>query len=281
MKILVTGATGTVGRHVVDRLLAGGVQVRALTRRPEHAGLPAQVEVVGADLEQPDTLEAAFQDVDQLYLVVSGATEEVVNLARKAQVRRIVVLSTATAAIDGDMIGGFHRAAEIVVENSGLAWTHIRPGMFAANLLDWADAIRTEGVVRAPYEAARQAPLHEVDVAEVAATALLADGHDGRIHTLSGPQCLTKSEQVAAISQAIGRPVSFEELTPEQWRANVQDALPSYVAEWLLGLWAKAVDNPEPVLPTVQEVLGRPPRPLAEWASDHAADFRSEAAPAH
>lgn len=274
MKILVTAATGTVGRHVVHHLLGGGAEVRALTRRPERAGLPAQVEVVGGDLEQPDTLEGIFHDVDQLYLVVSGETEEVVNLARKAQVRRIVVLSTATAAFDGDPIGGFHRAAETVVESSGLAWTHIRPGMFAANLLDWADAIRAEGVVRAPYGAARQAPVHEVDVAEVAATALLSDGHDARIHTLSGPESLTKFEQVAAISKAVDRPIRFEELSPEQWRASVQDAMPSYVTDWLLGLWAKAVDNPEPVLPTVQEVLGRPARTLVEWASDHAADFR-------
>jgi uncharacterized protein YbjT (DUF2867 family) len=277
VKVLVTGATGTVGRHVVDYLLAGGAQVRALTRRPEQAGLPAAVDVVGGDLEQPDTLVAAFQDVDRMYLVVSGDTEQVVNLAKKAQVKQIVTLSTATAAYEGDPIGGFHRAAEMAVENSGLAWTHIRPGMFAANLLDWAHGVRSEGVVRAPHGAAKQAPLHEVDVAEVAAAALLNEGHDGKIYTLSGPECLTKVEQVAVISKATDRVITFEELTPEQWRAQVEEVQPGFVTDWLLGLWTRATENPEPVLPTTQELLGRPALTLADWAKDHAAEFQAPA----
>lgn len=184
------------------------------------------------------------------------------------------MLSSASAGFENDLGGEFHRAAERAVEDSGLEWTHLRPGMFAGNLLDWADAIRTEGVVKAPYGAARQSPVHELDIAVVAATTLLSDGHNGKIYTLSGPEALTKAQQVAAISKAIGREIRFEELTPEQWREHVKDEIPPFVIDWLLGLWAQTVDNPEPVLPTVQGVVGRSARTVAEWAADHAEDFR-------
>lgn len=273
MRIFVTGATGTVGRQVVEHLLIAGADVRALTRRPENAGLPAAVEVVGGDLENPESLVPAFDGVDRMYLLATGDTPQIVDLAKQAGVRRIVVLSSASAGFESDPGGEFHRAVERAVADSGPEWTHVRPGMFAGNLLDWADAIRTEGVVKAPYDAARQSPVHEFDIAAVATTALVSDGHHGKIYTLSGPEALTKTELVAAISKAIGRDIRFEELTPEQWREHVKE-MPLFAIDWLLGLWAQTVDNPEPVLPTVQEVLGRPARTVAEWAADHAEDFR-------
>lgn len=272
MRIFVTGATGMVGRHVVDFLLTAGTEVRALTRRPTTAGLPSAVEVVGGDLENPESLAGLMDGVDRVYLIATGETGRVVEIAKQAGVRRIVLLSSATAAFES---GAFHRAAERAVEESGLEWTHVRPGMFASNLLDWADAIRTEGVVRAPYDAARQAPVHEIDVAVVAGTALLGDGHIGRIYTLSGPETLTKTEQVAAIGEGIGRDLGFEELTPEEWRKQAEDeGIPGYAVDWLLGWWAQTVDNPEPVLPDIREVLGQPARTVGEWAADHAEDFR-------
>lgn len=274
MKIFVSGATGTVGRHVVDHLLTAGADVRALTRRPESAGLPAAVEVVCGDLEKPESLASAFEGTDRMYLLAAGDSQRVVDLAKQAGLRRIVVLSSASAGFENDPGGELHRGAERAVEDSGLEWTHVRPGMFAGNLVDWADAIRAEGVVKAPYGAARQSPVHELDIAAVAATALLSDGHHGKIYTLSGPEALTKSEQVAAISNAVGREIRFEELTPEQWREHVKEQMPPFVIDWLLALWAQTVDNPEPVLPTVHEVLGRSARTVAEWATDHAQDFR-------
>lgn len=115
--------------------------------------------------------------------------------------------------------------------------------------------------------------MHERDIAAVAAAALVSDDHIGQVHRLSGPEALSKAEQVAQIGQGIGRSVRFEELTPEQWRKHVAEHMPPFVIDFLLGLWAQTVQQPEPVLRTIPEVLGRPARTVAEWARDHAADF--------
>ncbi len=211
------------------------------------------------DLDTPAA--EVFQGVDRMYLLAVGDTKRTVDLAEQAGVRRIVTLSSAAE-------DDFHRGAENIVENSGLEWTHVRPGMFMANLLDWSDGIRA-GVVREPYAQARQAPVHEVDIAAVVTTALLEDGHIGRIYPLTGPQLLDKVEQAGTIGAALGKTVRFEEASPRQWRENV--AMPGYVADFLLGIWANANES---VLTTVEDVLGRPAKTLAGWASDHREDFR-------
>jgi uncharacterized protein YbjT (DUF2867 family) len=262
VRTLVTGATGTVGRHVVDQLADNGMAVRAVTRRPATAGLPSRVEVVAGDLDQPPP--ELFEDVDRLYLTALGDTERIVDLAKQAGVRRIVVLSSFRA-------DDFHRAVEVAAMASGLEWTVLRPGMFAANLLDWAEQIGADRVVREPHASARQNPVHEKDIAAVAAAALLTDDLVGSILPLTGPAALTKPEQVAAIGAAIGRDLRFEELSPHEWRTR--SALPPFVLDLLLDIWSHAVDEPDPVLHTVSEVVGRPALTLAEWAADNAAAF--------
>ncbi|MCP3802013.1 NAD(P)H-binding protein [Allokutzneria sp. A3M-2-11 16] len=273
MKLLVAGATGSVGRQVVEQLVRAGAQVRALSRRPETAGLPAEVEVVAGDVEKPETLESAFDGVDRAYLLPYGETRRVVALAKEAGVQRIVMVTSVSAEYETEAENEYYRVAERAVEESGVEWTHVRPGMFMGNLLDWAGSIRATAAVREPYAAARQAPVDEVDIAAVAVTALLADGHHGKIYTLSGPESLTKVEQVAIISKAVGRVIQFEEVTPEQWRNEAGDDL-EFLADWLLEVWAMAVEQPEPVRPTVQDILGRRARTLAEWAEVNKEHFR-------
>ncbi|RSM86598.1 hypothetical protein DMH04_13205 [Kibdelosporangium aridum] len=263
MRILVTGATGTVGRHVVDQLLTAGAQVRALTRNPETAALPRTVELHQGDLDSPTP--EMFDGVDRMYLLALGDPKLSTDLAKQAGVQRIVTL---TSAAEDET----YQATERAVENSGLEWTHVRPGMFAANLLDWAEDIKTSKVVKEPYANARQTPIHEQDIAAVAATALLFDGHNGQTYTLSGPESLTKKEQAEAIGDAIGIPIGFQELTPDEWRATF--GAPDFVADWLLDIWQQATETPEPVLSTVEDVLGRPARTVREWAADHVGDFR-------
>ncbi|WP_026316313.1 NAD(P)H-binding protein [Actinokineospora enzanensis] len=272
MRVLVTGATGTVGRHVVEGLVSAGVDVRALTRRPEQAGLPDGVDVVAGDLTQPDA--ALFAGIDRMYMFPAGDTRVVLDLARQAGVRRVVVLSSLSAADPSDWGGKRHRDVEVAAEESGLEWTHLRPGMFTANLSEWGESIRTEGVARAPYAALTLAPVHQRDIAEVAVQALLTDELVGRTLRLTGPEPLSRPEQAAAIGRGIGREVRFEELTPEQWRASLPDQFPAAVSDWLLNLWAGAVDTPEVPEPTVPDVLGKPARTVEEWAREHADLFR-------
>ncbi|MEU9834958.1 NAD(P)H-binding protein [Streptosporangium sp. NPDC048047] len=278
MTILVTGATGFVGRGIVGELLKAGQTVRALTRRPAEAGLPEGAEVVAGDLERPESLWAALEGVERMYLFpVPHTVSEVVGVARRAGVRRIVVLSGAEA--DNDAFADGYRVVERAVEESGLEWTHLRPGEFAGNWLDWAPSVRTERVVRRPYGDAVTQPTHEADVAAVAATVLAEDGHAGMTYTFAGPEALTTREQVRAIGAAIGRKVRFEEQDPAEAREVwIRDGYPAEIVDWLFGMWAESARDPAPVdeerAAVVRRLTGRPARTFARWAADHAAAFR-------
>ncbi|AKT40129.1 NAD(P)H-binding protein [Chondromyces crocatus] len=277
MTILVTGATGSVGRHVVEQLLERGQQVRALTRHPGKASWSGSVEIVQGDLAQPASLPAALKGVERVYLFpVPESAEAFVALAREVGVQRVVVLSSSSAVNRGEtnaFLSDHHLAVERAVEASGLAWTHLRPGGFAGNTLEWAPSIQAESVVRAPYGKAAQSPIHEADIAEVAVKALLEDGHEGAKYLMSGPEAIARVDQVRAIGKAIGREVRFEEISPDAWRASVRQFLPESIIEMLLGYWAAAVAQPDPVWPAVEDVLGRPARTFQQWAIDHAREF--------
>ncbi|MEU3838507.1 NAD(P)H-binding protein [Streptomyces sp. NPDC028635] len=277
MTVLVTGATGAVGRHVVDGLVAAGARVRALTRNPAAAGLPAGVEVFEGDLLQPQTVRAALEGVERLYLFpVPETAREVVALAKEAGVRRVVVLSSSSVLdTSGENHSGeHHRAVERAVEESGLAWTFVRPDEFATNVLwKWGHSIRTEGLVRAPYGNAPRVLVHEADVAAVAVTALVEEGHAGQAYVLTGPEALTQADQVKAIATAVGAPIAFEEITPDQARAQMAPFMPPPVVDMVLRYLADAVAHPPVPVDTVERVTGRPARTFAQWAADHAADL--------
>ncbi|GIF16269.1 NAD(P)H-binding protein [Actinoplanes teichomyceticus] len=278
MTILVTGATGMVGRHVVAELVNTGHRVRALTRTPSAANLPDGVEVVGGDLTDPRSLEPSLHGVERMYLFPVGRTaRDVVAAAERAGVRRVVVLSGALA--DTDLSEDGYLAVERAVEESGLEWTHVRPGEFAANWLDWAPAIKEARVVRRPYRAAVTQPTHEADIAAVAARVLVEDGHAGRTYTFAGPEALTAAAQVDAIGAAIGATVRFDDLDPAQARAEwIGNGYPEAFVDWIFAMWAESARNPTPTnqewADVVPQLTGRPARTFAQWATDHAADFR-------
>jgi len=295
MTTLVTGATGIVGRNVVAQLVEAGEPVRALTRNPEAAKFPAEVEVAQGDLARPDTLAAALAGVERLYLFpVAQTAREVVDMAKKAGVRRIVVLSSG--AVTGGFDTDFHLPVEQAVEASGLEWTHVRPGEFAYNKVHlWGPSIRAERVVRYPNpDQIGVAPVHEADIAAVAVAALLNDGHAGQAYTFTGPEQLTLRQQVEAIAAGLGEEVRFEEVTAEEARRILkkQGGWAAANADMLLGF--EAYSEPEPgseapdfsfseeelaemLKPTpeaVEQVTGKPARTFTQWARDHADDFR-------
>jgi uncharacterized protein YbjT (DUF2867 family) len=285
--VLVTGATGRVGRLVVNELLGAGVPVRALTRRPATAGLPAAVEVAVGDLTVPESLDAALQGVDAVFLVWTAppATAPAVVERLASHARRVVLLSSPHQTPhpffqQPNPMAVLHAGIERLIAGSGLASTIIRPGMFASNtLLWWASQIRGGDVVRWPYGTAETAPIDERDIAAVAARALHQDGHNqdghaGGDYVLTGPESLTQAEQVSAIGDAIGRRLRFDELSPEEFRREMAGRAPAPVVDMLLAAWGAAVGLPAYVTSKVAEITGSPARTFGQWAADHADAFR-------
>jgi uncharacterized protein YbjT (DUF2867 family) len=288
--ILVTGATGNVGRQVVAGLVRAGRTVRAMTRQPGTDRLPGEVEVVQGDFERPVTWRAALAGVRSVYLYPFTTDYGFIDEAVKAGVIRFVVHSAAAAGFAPRTGGGgalgrhlteereAHRGVELLVEAAGAEWTHVRPGLLAANALRWADRIRNERVVREPYGLAGYPLVHEADVADVAVAALLTDDHIGATYTVTGPVKVSQAEQVAAIGAAIGVRVRFEELEPAEARSQwLRDGFDAGTVDWMIELLADAVDGTGVLPPTdtYRRVTGRPPRTFAEWANDHLADFRA------
>lgn len=281
-RILVIGATGTVGREVISQLTATNIRVRALTRNPDYANLPAQVEIVSGDLEIPATLDRSLEEVDAAFLVwTAPATAVAPALERIAKhVQRIVFLSsphrTPHPLFQQPNPGAtLHAEIERLIEDSGIQWTFLRPGMFAANALRWwAPKIRAGDVVRWPYAEAPTAPIHESDIAAVAVRALCDEGHAGKDYVLTGPQSLSQAEQVGIIGEVIGRSLRFEEISPEEARSELLAEMPPPVISMLMNAWAAAIGQPALVTSAVADITGAPARTFWEWTIDHAAEFR-------
>jgi len=280
--VLVTGATGRVGRLVVAELLAAGVPVRALTRRPSAAELPPAVDVFAGDLAAPESLDAALQGVSAVFLLwtASPATVGAVVDRLAARTGRVVFLSSPHQTPhpffqQPNPMAALHADIERSIAAAGLPATMVRPGMFASNVTFWwADAIRHTGVVRWPYGAAETAPIDERDIAAVAARALFEDGHEGRDYVVTGPQSLSQAQQIDIIADAIGRPIRFEELSPDEFRRETEGRWPPAVVDMLLAAWGATIGRPAFVTSTVAEVVGTPARTFRQWAVDHADAFQ-------
>ncbi len=279
--ILVTAATAPVGRSIVEQLVAMGHPVRALTRDPEKAGLPAGAEVVAGDLSDAESLAAAFQGVSAVFLLaaVPGFAPPFLKAAKEAGVRRIVFQSSG-AVVDGtdeqpNPIAAFHYDIERQIRASGLEWTFLRLEVASADALQWAfdvpDQIKAGDVVRGPYAEAAGTPIHPADFAAVAIVALTQEEHAGKIYHLTGPQSLTHREQIQLIGEALGRPLRYEELNEEQARAAISPYAP---ADVLFATWKQYLDRPAPVTDTIQRLTGRAPRSVELWARDLASNLQ-------
>ncbi|MFD4795210.1 SDR family oxidoreductase [Streptomyces anulatus] len=284
---VVTGATGMLGRHVVDGLLSSGRPVRAVSRRPRQSGLPSAVEVVAGDLHEPSTLGAAFETARALVLIaVPDSAVEVVARARAAGIEHIVVVSSAAVTAGHDTT--YNLPVERAVRASGLDWSIVRPGEFATNaLLIWGPSIRSGRRVVEPFPDQAGNPIHEQDIADVVVADLLDPDRRGRVDTIIGPDTLTKREQVARIAAAVGDDIALDEVAPEQALRfyREQGGFAADNADWLYGLTSYdgvegVTDEPREANPesegaylTLAEVLGRPGRSYAQWARDHAFDF--------
>lgn len=278
--ILVTGATGNVGRPLIAALLADGAQVRALTRDPASANLPPELDVTGGDYTAPGTFTRAVSGADAVFVNIGAIRTGLGNLlaiARDAEVSKIVLLSSTTVrdqAGQAYALGAQHKMAEDAVKDSGIDWTILRCGGFATNTLSWAASVRAGSVVRAPYGEATMALIAEQDIAAAAARVLLDPGHAGQTYYLTGPESLTQIQQAEAIGAAIGRPVRFEELSPEAFRQFASQRFPAPVVDDLLRGWAASVGRPAETTPDLEKLVGRPATTYAQWAAQHASTYR-------
>jgi uncharacterized protein YbjT (DUF2867 family) len=283
--VLVTGATSRVGRLVVDELLRAGVPVRALTRQPANAALPAGAEVVAGDLTAPASLDAALRGVGSVFLIWTAAPATaaavVVRLEAhtSAEARRVVYLSSPHRTPhpffqQPNALRGLHAEIERLLADSHLDVAILRPGMFASNARHWwAPQIRYGDVVRWPYGAVETAPIDERDIAAVAARVLFDEQHANADYVLTGPESLTQAKQVGAIGDALGRALRFDELSPDEFRREAAGTWPEGVAEMLLAAWRASLGRPAFVTSAVEEVLGSPARTFSQWAADNAAAF--------
>jgi len=280
--VLVTGATGRVGRVVVDLLVDAGVPVRALTHRSEAVTTwPANVEVVTGDLTEPESLDAGLQGVGVVFLVWTAppATAPAVIERLATRTRRVVFLSAPHNVEhpffrQPNPMAVLYAEIERLIVAAGLESTIIRPGIFASNaLLWWAAAIRTEGVVRWPYGAAETAPVDDRDVAAVVARTLSQDGHVGGDYVLTGPESLSQAEQVRIIGDVLGRPIIFQELSPDEFRSETEGTWPPPVVDMLLAAWGATIGTPAFLTATVSNILGSAPRSFRQWVADNATAF--------
>jgi uncharacterized protein YbjT (DUF2867 family) len=285
--ILVTGATGNIGRPLIDVLVGEGARVRAVTRNPQAAGLPADVEVVEGDPSRPETLASSLRGVSALFLnpaAVRDSAVELVALARKQGVKRVVALSAINVDDDLDKQpsrynGDRNKEVEDAAVGSGLEWVSLRSSSYATNSIRaWGAQIRAGDVVRGPYAAFAESEIDPRDLAEVAARALLTDDLVGRRLQLTGPQSLTHEEMVATIGSVIGRSLLYQEVPPEAARQGmVANGLPEPFVEALMARYARGVGQAAPVTGEVEKILGRPAHTYAEWVAYHADGFREAA----
>ncbi|QMU70495.1 SDR family oxidoreductase [Streptacidiphilus sp. P02-A3a] len=278
--IVVTGATGNIGRPLTQALAEAGQQVTAVSRHA--AAVPDGVRHVVADLAAPASLEPALAGAKALFLLLSGdmhaagaTPASLIAAAESSGVRRVVLLSTqgvATRPFGATRIA--MRALEDLLRESGLEWAVLRPGGFASNALWWAESIRERRVVAAPFGDVGVPIIDPADIAEVAAACLLDDRHADGVYELTGPEVITPRQQAAAIAAALGSPVLFHELTRDEAKAAMAQSMPVELAEDTLTILGSPNEAELRVSPDVQRILGRAPRPFADWAARNIAAFR-------
>ncbi|WP_412538285.1 NAD(P)H-binding protein [Longispora sp. K20-0274] len=271
--IVVTGATGNVGRTLVRTLAAAGERVTAVARRAVDGPETAGVRHRQADLAVPESLAPALDGADALFLLVAGDDPQaILGTAKAAGVRRVVLLSTQGA---GTRPASYPHpvAFEEAVRGSGLDWTVLRPTGFASNALRWAEPVRAHRTVAAPFGDVGLPVIDPDDIAEAASVVLRDAGHAGRTHVLTGPSLVTPRDQAAAIGAAIGAPVRFVEQSRAEARAGLLRAMPESVADSTLDILGAPSAEEVTVSPAVEDLLGRPAGTFADWAALNAAVF--------
>lgn len=260
---LITGARGSVARQLMALLDAGGLPYRAASSDPS-----AEVRL---DLNDPETFAAALDGVDAVFLYANATAPDLfAAAAAEAGVRHVVLLSSSSVLNpdpESNPLAASHLAAERALLASPLRVTILRPGSFAGNARGWAWAARSGEPIGLPYPEAETDPVHETDLAEAALAVLTEPGHDATYYTLTGPESLTFTEQLAILG------LKSETVTPEHWKLAMAKWMRADYADSLLDFWRSRVGTPATLTGDVELLTGHAPRTFARWAADNAAAF--------
>jgi len=280
--IVVTGATGNVGQPLVQILAAAGEQVTAVSRRVSDSAGSEGVRHRQADLTDPESLRPIFEGADALFLHDGGASahllspRDILDVAKASGVGRLVLLSSLGVATRPQSAshGGMMRFIEDAVRQTDMNWTILRPGGFSSNAYAWAESIRAQRRVAAPFGDVGLPTIDPADIAEVAAAALREGGHRGQVYELTGPALSTPRQRAEAIGDAIGEPIRFIDQTRDEARTQMLRFMPEAVIDTTLDVFGEPTPAEQRISPYVERILGRPPRTFADWAQAHVAAFR-------
>ncbi|MEU3458439.1 NAD(P)H-binding protein [Streptomyces sp. NPDC006733] len=277
MTILVTGSRGRVGTTLIGLLHEQGYKVRAASSDPDELTLPDGVPDVKLSLAEPHTFRDALAGVDSVFLYANPShIDEFIKTATDAGVQHVVLLSSSAVLnpdAKNDPIARQHLEVEEALASSALPCTFLRPSAFATNTLYWSWPLRTTGTVSLPYPGAHTDAIHESDIAEAAVAVLKDPALRGGGYTLTGAESFTFAEQIGLLARATGRPLTYDAVTPEAWKAQMADYLPDSFADGLLAYWRSHDGRPVELAAGVDVLTGHPPRPFAVWAAENAAAF--------
>ncbi|GIT78613.1 nucleotide-diphosphate-sugar epimerase [Leifsonia sp. LS1] len=278
MAVLVVGASGAIGGAVVAGLIERGVDVRASSRTPAKLSLPESVRVFAADLNEPASFAAALEGVDRVFLYADlEHPDALVAAFVAAGVRHVVLLSSSSVTFPGaaeDFNGSRFLRVERAIEESGAAYTFLRPGGFASNAARWSWSVQRESAVPLPYPEAVQVPVHEQDIADVAVLALTGDALIGEKPVLTGPERLTLRQQVDTIGAVIGRPVVVIEQTEAESTALLSQYVPEVWVRQIVKDWREAVGATPAISHEYERLMGAPSRSFRTWVEDNVHLFR-------
>ena len=274
--ILVTGATGNVGGALAAQLAAHEERVRAVVRDPARVKLPAGVEVVQGDLDLPESLTPALTGARAVFLLGGwGDMPELLRRIERARVEHVVLLTSrcVVGGMPDNPVTRMWLDSESAVRDAGVPWTVLRPSGYQSNALRWLSQLRLGDVVRAPWPDVLIAAIDPADIAAVAATVLAEPGHEGVAHTLSGPAPLTPAEQIDTLAAVLARPLRYEPLSDEQARLEMTADTPAPFVDAFFRFYSDREFDDSPVVDTVQQITGHPPRRFEQWARAHAQAF--------
>ncbi|MFI7246447.1 SDR family oxidoreductase [Streptomyces qinglanensis] len=280
--IVVTGATGNIGRTLVPLLADAGEDVVAVSRRPEPEELLAEVRHARADIGNSSSMRPVLDGADALFLMLGGELNShgegphaLIDAALDAGVKRIVLLSSQLNSTRPEALSHTRlRTFEAAVRASKADFTILRPGGFASNAFAWAESVRTKRTVFAPFGDVPLPVIDPADIAAVAAAALHEDGHVGRTYELTGPEAISPRQQSAALSRALGEEITFVELSRDQAHAHMAQLMPEEVIDGTLDILGNPLPAEQTISPAVENVLHRPARPFSEWVARNLPAFQ-------